>query len=283
MLFRALQDASNLNIRKLAAKLLCMLAYDNEESQTYICQHCGFNQLSDKICINSFPDYLKAQIKENPELIKDIKSIKYTGKGSLYWTYPAYNPSDVNDFPDPLFHLVGFYVHKPDKSIRRNTSKFNKSFQLKASIRPTRTSTISPSPKCSIEVRPLSIPKRISMIQDWSKTSHISCSVIENIRDSKTCSRECLESVIEEESIGNIESKKKIKEYGEKYKRTIISENKKSLCHKTTFSQHIETKINTKKFENVMLSIAQTSTSSRFNMEKLNERNQKMCMTLRPN
>ena len=266
LLFKAIQDPSDSNIRKSAAKLMCMMAYDNEEVQTYICNHSEFSQLSGRICINPIPDCIKSQIKSNPMIINTIKKNNGVSNKTLYWSYPVYNEED---FPDPMNYLVGFYNCNTEKLIKKNSFKITKSAKT-TNTHSMRTSTISPTSKDLTDTRPFSIPKRKSIAKDWNKTLKVSESMVtESKNNNKTY--ECLESVIEEGSAKEFEIKKS--------KVKTKEESKKMIFHKSYYSQHSNIKDASKKLRNAILSAAETLEMSRSVNKKLIE---KATKTMKP-
>jgi len=274
-----MHDTSNTLPRKYAAKLLCLLAYDNEETQACICKHSGFNQLSDRICINSIPEGIKEKIRMDPRLINEIKEAHSKPKQELYWSYPSYNEAQ-DDFPDPLNYLIGFYAFNSEKVVKKNTAKFNSSFQMKTSYPHLKLSSIaSPSVRCSIEVRPISLTKRKTLLQACNQSTKISNSVIYNTKDNKVHSKELLESVIEENT-GSFNTRANLNETIIKSRHVVADEAKKTIYHKTYHSQQIKMKTNVKKLENTILNITQTIRNSN---KKFVNRNNKICMTIRPN
>eukprot|EP00826_Nyctotherus_ovalis_P059047 TRINITY_DN8179_c0_g1_i6.p1 TRINITY_DN8179_c0_g1~~TRINITY_DN8179_c0_g1_i6.p1 ORF type:complete len:294 (+),score=66.77 TRINITY_DN8179_c0_g1_i6:292-1173(+) len=276
-----MHDPVNMLLRKLAAKLLCLLAYDNEETQTCICKHAGFNQLSDRICINSIPEVLKEKIRANPGLINDIKEVQSRPKQDLYWSYPVYSETQNEfDFPDPLHCLIGFYSFTSDKSMKKSLTKFNTSFQMKTSYQHLKLSSIpSPSARCSIEVRPISLTKRKNLTQTCSQSAKISNSVIYSSKDAKVHSKELLESVIEENT-GSFNVRANLNGTIVKSRHGMADDSKKTIYHKTYYSQQIKMKANVKKLESTILNITQTIRNGN---KKLGNRNNKICMTIRPN
>jgi len=181
LLFKTMQEPSDSKLRKKAAKLLCALAYNNEESQKYICSQSNFNQLTDKICINPVPEIIKEKIKQNPALLREIKEVKSNTKGCFYWSYPIYNGTD---FPDPLYYLIGFYSYGADCLPKRRRKSF-KSCDSHSTENSSSTKRYS---------RPLSIQTRQRETRDYNKTLS---SVINNSKDMNN-SNKCLESVLEE-------------------------------------------------------------------------------------
>ena len=251
LLFKAIQDPSNSKQRKLAAKLLCIVAYENEEAQTSICNHSGFCQLSDKICINPIPDTLKAQLKDNPTIIKDIKQIKR--KGTLYWCYPAYTKDEEINFPDPLNYLIGFYSYR--KGIKRSAPKYNKSVQGKCSSS-CLTYTMAQDEKQLIEVQVFSNEMRQSLTQDWRRTTRLSHSALDNPKtDNPKLSSDHLESVIEEMNVGN--------EISLKTKRELIEELKVGSGQRVAYTQRSALRSNAQKLQTTIFSITQTLPSTK--------------------
>ncbi len=80
-----------------------------------MCDNFGFTQLYGKVCVNPIPENVKQLIRENREVLGEIKALSDPAKGTArFWAYPPYTPSgsensDAFDFPDPMEHLVGFF------------------------------------------------------------------------------------------------------------------------------------------------------------------------------
>lgn len=109
-------------LRKLAAKLICELAAEDEDSQTMLCELFGFTSMNGKICINKMPSKLREQIIKNPKLLNTIREYENIDKKKKYWCYPLLHGENakkvnsgytlgeelVKDFPDPAEHWLGF-------------------------------------------------------------------------------------------------------------------------------------------------------------------------------
>jgi len=118
LLLKLLQSNDDTKLRKMSAKLICLMAYDNEEAQQCLCSHSGFGQISGKVCINPIPLSIQESIISDPNILKQIQEMKMRGKGIQYWCYPTYtNTEDELNFPDPLTYLIGF--HTPIHEKRR--------------------------------------------------------------------------------------------------------------------------------------------------------------------
>eukprot|EP00826_Nyctotherus_ovalis_P047054 TRINITY_DN5366_c0_g1_i5.p1 TRINITY_DN5366_c0_g1~~TRINITY_DN5366_c0_g1_i5.p1 ORF type:complete len:354 (-),score=84.10 TRINITY_DN5366_c0_g1_i5:120-1181(-) len=271
LLFKTIQDPLDSKQRKLAAKLLCMLACENEEAQASICSHSGFCQLSDKICINPVPESVKAQLREKPEIIREIKEIKTEeikgrAKGLLYWCYPPYNSAE-DDFPDPLSHLIGFYTFSRERAIKKSASKYTKSVQAKCSSS-CLTYAAPQGEKSPVEVQPLSVELRLSLTQDWRQTARLSRSALENPEAGEKFSSDHLESVVEEVNMD--------KELSIKTKRELVEELKED---KVVHSQRSKLRSNAKKLQTTIFSITQTLPSNKLRPKEASSKKPKVCAT----
>eukprot|EP00826_Nyctotherus_ovalis_P034246 TRINITY_DN2825_c0_g3_i3.p1 TRINITY_DN2825_c0_g3~~TRINITY_DN2825_c0_g3_i3.p1 ORF type:complete len:338 (+),score=28.66 TRINITY_DN2825_c0_g3_i3:108-1121(+) len=187
LLFKTMQEPSDIELRRLAAKLLCVLAYNNEESQTYICNHSNFTQLTDKVAINPIPQHIKEQIKQNPQILQEIKEAKPYVNNALYWSYPAYDKNEDEDeeFPDPLHYLIGFYSYGaeclPSKKRRKSFVPFTRN-----------AGTLNK--RCN---RPLSIQMRQRDVKECIKGTRTSSTASRYSKEINYSSKR-LESVLEE-------------------------------------------------------------------------------------
>jgi hypothetical protein len=103
-------------MRKLAARLICELAYKNHEAQEFICSSFGISPIQGKICINKMPLRFKEDAAKDPKFILKLREKSEEGR---WWCYPPLE--DLKEFPDPAFHLIGFVwtnaTHKKNYSL----------------------------------------------------------------------------------------------------------------------------------------------------------------------
>jgi hypothetical protein len=108
------RDSCNLYAatRRAAAKLLCQLAHLNGRLQEKLCEMFKFTPAGGKVCLNKVPANVRRLVKCNPAALQDIK--REEDPQCLYWSYPPFTASEntegVEDFPDPVEHLIGFVV-----------------------------------------------------------------------------------------------------------------------------------------------------------------------------
>eukprot|EP00347_Sterkiella_histriomuscorum_P009761 403339992 len=125
--------------RKLAAKLMCELVFQNEANQDKLCELCDFNPISGTVVINtSIPAKFRNRMVSILDLLRDPRKVQQlSDKQGKFWSYPRYEFSkqdtmsdifDENDqslkslneagylqqmtiqFPDPAEYIVGFFV-----------------------------------------------------------------------------------------------------------------------------------------------------------------------------
>lgn len=96
-LTKFLEDRSSNNIRKISAKLICELMYNNPKGQSTYSEHFGFSSLSGMCTINQMPKGMVDYLKRNPSGFSTLKNMdKYfeqkdqtrNGDQTVFWCFP---------------------------------------------------------------------------------------------------------------------------------------------------------------------------------------------------
>lgn len=107
---------SNVDIRKLSAKVMIDLISKNEILQNIFCEKFNFNPIGSVICINWIPKYFKDNIVLDESIMIDIKNSFNDSKTNKYWMYPKNKDYNDDSFPDPQKYLIGFYYSSKNVS-----------------------------------------------------------------------------------------------------------------------------------------------------------------------
>lgn len=99
----------NSDIRKLSARVMIDLIYNNEILQNIFCEKFNFNPIGSVICINWVPKYFKETINIDEAVMIDIKNSFNGPKINRFWMYPENRDYNDDNFPDPQKYLIGFY------------------------------------------------------------------------------------------------------------------------------------------------------------------------------
>jgi hypothetical protein len=144
------RDSCNLYsvTRTAAAKLLCQLVHLNWRLQEKMCEMFKFTPTGGKVCLNKIPASVRRLLRTDPSALQDIK--REEDPRCLYWSYPPFTASEnterVEDFPDPIEHLIGFVVAvdvpQTASSYAKHQSRTSRSIQREG--RPN--TSVSPAP-----------------------------------------------------------------------------------------------------------------------------------------
>ena len=99
----------NSDVRKLSAKVMIDLIYNNEILQNIFCEKFNFNPIGSVICINWIPKYFKESVTLDESIMIDIKNSFNNTKVNKYWMYPENKDYNDETLPDPQKYLIGFY------------------------------------------------------------------------------------------------------------------------------------------------------------------------------
>lgn len=99
----------NQEIRKLSAKVIIDLIYNNEILQNIFCEKFNFNPIGSVICINWIPRCFKEVIQFDESIMIDIKNSFSNQRTNKYWMYPRNQNYSDDALPDPQKYLIGFY------------------------------------------------------------------------------------------------------------------------------------------------------------------------------
>jgi len=106
-----------IEIRKLAAMLICKLAKSDREAQEFICDSFEFTPFQGKVSVNQMPPKVEEEFTKNPKLLLALR-INHEGNKS-YWCYPQIRSNEkdnttsnelIKNFPDPAEYWIGFYL-----------------------------------------------------------------------------------------------------------------------------------------------------------------------------
>jgi hypothetical protein len=107
----------NVDIRKLSAKVMIDLIYNNEILQNIFCEKFNFNPIGSVICINWVPKFFKETVNIDDTIMIDIKNSFNAAKINRYWMYPENRDYNDDNFPDPQKYLIGFYYSSKNVSL----------------------------------------------------------------------------------------------------------------------------------------------------------------------
>ena len=125
-------NSNYLDIRKLAAKVICELAYKEKSTQEYLCNSFGVTPLHGKVCINKMPNRIIKQIEKDPRVIIDIK--KEPQRYEDYWCFPPVEVNEmkfinkgnhnelIRNFPDPMDYWIGFTLAEETNKHKKNST-----------------------------------------------------------------------------------------------------------------------------------------------------------------
>lgn len=108
----------NTDVRKLSAKVMIDLIFNNEILQNIFCEKFNFNPIGSVICINWIPKVFKETINIDESIMIDIKNSFNSPKLNRYWQYPTNQNYNDDQFPDPQKYLIGFYYSSKNVRIR---------------------------------------------------------------------------------------------------------------------------------------------------------------------
>ena len=108
-------------IRKVSAKLLIELL-STVHGQSKFFSRANFTPsqgISQIVIINDLPSSFISRLKDNPEILQDLKQSQENSKAKKYWSYPEFEEKnsgmkvrsvgdDISNFPDPNEYLIGF-------------------------------------------------------------------------------------------------------------------------------------------------------------------------------
>eukprot|EP00826_Nyctotherus_ovalis_P001423 TRINITY_DN10220_c0_g1_i2.p1 TRINITY_DN10220_c0_g1~~TRINITY_DN10220_c0_g1_i2.p1 ORF type:complete len:319 (+),score=82.00 TRINITY_DN10220_c0_g1_i2:110-1066(+) len=107
---------SYIDVRKLAGKLICELAYKNSEVQDFICNCFDITPVQERVAINKVPYRVQRMIVENPKCTEFKEDLSV---GEKYWCFPSFSGGE--EFPDPLEYLIGFTLVKEQIATENNS------------------------------------------------------------------------------------------------------------------------------------------------------------------
>jgi len=124
--FKGLRDPDE-DVRKLSARLLCDLAYQNEGIQGSLCEFFDFTPICGKVCISELPSKVLTLGKR--DLLALLK--KPVSESKRYWCFPPLDQGNYQAsldhftlFPDPAQHAVGFVVTTGKGDREQDTAQF---------------------------------------------------------------------------------------------------------------------------------------------------------------
>jgi hypothetical protein len=103
----------NVEMRKLAFRLILALLNQNDILQNLFCEKFNFTQVGPVICLNWFPRILKDNIKFDGKMLNTIKvSTQNLSSQHGYWLWPFNNKYTNENLPDPQRYLIGLIYSK---------------------------------------------------------------------------------------------------------------------------------------------------------------------------